>query len=122
MLTVIIDILVDNLQAVVVDAPSVNQRDILGRSVVTLKDLHIVPLNHPRLFNDAVIWIGENVRKELFPFRITERVIIKQFQLASQVRNQVVFFMYLQVLVALPGQQGYELVLEIGFGLIGFRS
>ena len=120
--TIVIYILVDDLQAVVMDAPAVNQSDILCRSVVALKDLHIVLLNHPRLLNDTVIRIGKNAREKLFPFGITEGIVVKKFQLVTQVPGQVFFFMNLQILVSLPGQQGYELVLEVGFGLIGFRS
>ena len=104
------------------DAPAVNQSDILCRSVVALKDLHIVLLNHPRLLGDAVIRVGKNTREKLLPFGITESIVVKKFQLVTQVPGQVFFFMNLQILVTLPGQQGYELVLEVGFGLVGFRS
>ena len=103
------------------DAPAVNQSDILCRTVVTLEDLHVVLLNHPRLLGDTVIRVGKNARVELFPFGITEGIVVKKFQLVTQVPGQVFFFMNLQILVSLPGQQGYELVLEVGFGLIGFR-
>lgn len=72
-LTLVDHILVDDLQAVVVDAGLVDQHDVLRRTVVPLQDLDVVLLDADRLFDDAVIGPGDLVSEEPLPLCIGER-------------------------------------------------
>ena len=94
-------ILIDNLQAVVVNVLFINQRDILGFTAVTLQNFDIILLNGACFLCDRLIRIGNAVLKKIIPFLIGELVIIQFFQSFTKVLNQVLLGMYRQISIAL---------------------
>ena len=95
------DASVDDLEPVVVDAPLVDQQHILGGAVVPAKQLHVVFADANHLFGNAVVLSGNAGGEEPVPFGIREPKSVQQFQLGSQVADQVGLRTDRQVLVGL---------------------
>ncbi len=76
-------ILVNDMEAVVVDVLLVEQRDVLARTVVTLEHLNVVLLDADGLFHDAVIGSGEFLREELVPLGVGKRDVVQGFELST---------------------------------------
>ena len=86
-------VLVDDLQAVVVDVLFVDQRDIFGTAIIPVQHLHIIFLNLPGLFGNMLVGVGNHITKELPPLRIGKLVVVQLFQLAAEVGNQFILGM-----------------------------
>ena len=65
-------ILVDDLEAVVVDVFLVNEGDILGGAVVPPEHLHKVLLDLPGLFHNMLVGVGDGVGEEPLPLAVGE--------------------------------------------------
>ena len=83
------------------DAPLVDQQHILGGAVVPAKQLHGVFMDAHHLFGNAVVLPGNTGGEEPAPFGIRELKPIQQFQLGSQVADQVGLRTDRQILVGL---------------------
>ena len=94
-------VLVDDLESVVVDTSLVDQQHILGGAVVPAKQLHGVFVDAHHLFGNAVVLSGNAGGEEPVPFGIRELKAVQQFQLGSQVADQVGLRTDRQVLVGL---------------------
>ena len=94
-------ILVDDLQAVVVDVLLVDQRDIFGTAIIPVQYLHIIFLNLSGLFGNMFVGVGNYITKELLPLRIGKLVVVQLFQLTAEVSNQFILGMQRQIGVAL---------------------
>ena len=94
-------ILVDDLQAVVMDVLLVDQCDIFGTAIIPVQYLHIVFLNLPGLFRNMLVGVGNYITKELLPLRIGKLVVVQLFQLTAEVSNQFILGMQRQIGVAL---------------------
>ena len=86
-------ILVDDLQAVVMDVLFVDQCDIFGTAIIPVQHLHIVFLNLPGLFGNVLVGVGNHITKELPPLRIGKLVVVQLFQLTAEVGNQFILGM-----------------------------
>jgi hypothetical protein len=94
-------ILVDDLQAVVVDVLFVQKVDVLGRTVISLEYLDVVVLDLSGLLDNAFIGVGYAFSKEPFPFAFGKGVVIEEFKLSAEVRYQFGFIADLQVFISL---------------------
>ena len=112
-------ILIDDLQAVVVNALLVDQIDVFGRAVVTLEDLDMVFLNAGCLFYDAVIVSCNAGTEKVFPFRIGKGHAVEFFQLAAKVGDKFHLGRDGKVFVGLRLQLLNEGLFQRGFTLIG---
>ena len=72
-------ILIDDLQAVIVNILLVNQRDVHRRAVLTGQILNIVLLNFSGLFHDTLIGIGNLAFEKTVPFLIRKLIVVQQF-------------------------------------------
>ena len=97
-------ILVDDLQAVVVDVLLVNQRDVFGAAIISVQHLHIIFLNLPGLFRNMLVGVGNYITEKLPPLRIGKLVVVQLFQLAAEVGNQFILGMQRQIGIALLAQ------------------
>ena len=95
------NVLIDDLQAVVVDVFLVDESNILGHGIISFENLDIIFLDFACLFDDAIIFVGNAVGKEPFPFCISECIAIELFQLDAKVGNQVGFRVNGKVFIAL---------------------
>ena len=86
-------ILVDDLQAVVVDVLLVDQRDIFGAAIIPVQHLYIVFLNLSGLFGNMLVGVGNYITEKLLPLRIGKLVVVQLFQLAAEVSNQFILGM-----------------------------
>src|SRR5699024_7756774 len=83
-------VLVYDLQPAIVYMPPVNSLDSRHRAVITDQLLQVtVALNTVGLICDGVTLIGNNRPEELLPLRVRELGLVEQFQLPSQVGDQV---------------------------------
>ena len=82
-------ILVDDLQAVIVDMVLIRQFDILGAAIIPAEDLDMVLLKTAGLFDDAIRGGCDAVGAEPLPLRIAESVAIQFFQLVPQVLDKL---------------------------------
>ena len=94
-------VLVDDLQAVVVDILPVKDADVTLLTVVELEGLHIVLLYQPRLFNDAVVLIGQDGIVEPLPLGVSKGNAIELFHLLTQVADEVLLGMQRQIFIGL---------------------
>ena len=115
-------ILVDDLQAVVVDVLLVDQRDIFGAAIIPVQYLHIVFLNLPGLFGNMLVGVGNYITEKLPPLRIGKLVVVQLFQLAAEVSNQFIFGMQRQIGIALLAQQPDKLFFQFRFALVAVRT
>ena len=86
-------ILVDDLQAVVVDVLLVDQRDIFGAAIIPVQHLYIVFLNLSSLFGNMLVGVGNYITEKLPPLCIRKLVVVQLFQLAAEVGNQFILGM-----------------------------
>ena len=115
-------ILVDDLQAVVVDVLLVNQRDVFGAAIIPVQYLHIVFLNLPGLFRNMLVGVGNYITEKLPPLRIGKLVVVQLFQLAAEVSNQFIFGMQRQIGIALLAQQPDKLFFQFRLALVAVRA
>ena len=69
-------VLVNHLQAVVVNVLFVNQLNILGSSVIPAEYLDMVGLNGAAFLCDALIGVGKSFRKETLPLAVAKGIIV----------------------------------------------
>ena len=63
-------VLVDHLQAVIVDVLLVEEADVLGRAIVSLQNLDVVLLDADGLLNDAFVGSSDLLGEEPIPLRV----------------------------------------------------
>ena len=115
-------ILVDDLQAVVVDVLLVDQRDIFGTSIIPVQYLHIVFLNLSGLFGNMFVGVGNYIAEKLPPLRIGKLVVVQLFQLTAEVSNQFILGMQRQIGVALLAQQPDKFFFQFRLALVAVRA
>ena len=118
----VLHILVNDLQAVVVDVLFIQQRDIDRRAVLTGQILNVVLLDAAGLFFDAIVCIGDFISKEKVPLFIRESIVVQQFQLAAQVCHKVSVIMNREVSIALLLQHLDKCLLQRSLALVGIRT
>ena len=115
-------ILVDDLQAVVVDVFLVNQRDVFGAAIIPVQHLHIIFLNLPGLFRNMLVRVGNCITEKLLPLRIGKLVVVQLFQLTAEVSNQFILGMQRQIGIALLAQQPDKFFLQFCLTLVAVRA
>ena len=115
-------ILVDDLQAVVVDVLLVDQRDIFGTAIIPVQYLHIVFLNLPGLFGNMLVGVGNYITEKLPPLRIGKLVVVQLFQLTAEVSNQFILGMQRQIGITLLAQQPDKLFFQFRLALVAVRA
>ena len=115
-------ILVDDLQAVVVDVLLVDQRDIFGTAIIPVQYLHIIFLNLPGLFGNMLVGVGNYITEKLPPLRIGKLVVVQLFQLTAEVNNQFILGMQRQIGIALLAQQPDKFFLQFCLTLVAVRA
>ena len=115
-------ILVDDLQAVVMDVLLVDQRDIFGTAVIPVQHLHVIFLNLPGLFGNVLVGVGNYITEKLPPLRIRKPVVVQFFQLAAEVGNQFILGMQRQIGIALLAQQPDKFFFQLCLALVAVRA
>ena len=72
-------VLIDDLQAVVVNVLFVYELNVLGSSVISAEHLYMVGLNGAAFLNDAFVGIGKHFREETLPFAVGKGIVIEHF-------------------------------------------
>ena len=111
-------VLVDHLQAVVVDVALVEQVDVLGGAVVTVQQLDVVVLDATGLLHDAVVVACDRLGEEAGPLVVGEGELVERLELLAQVGDEIIRAVDGQVLVGLLLQQLDESRFEGGLALI----
>ena len=115
-------ILIDDLQAVVMDILLVDQRNVLCRAVVTPQILNVVFLNRLGFFYDTLIGIGDIFRKKAFPFAFRECVAVEPFNLRTEIGNKVIFLVNRQIFIAQLNEPADKILFKLRFTLVRFGS
>ena len=118
----ILHILVNDLQAVVVDVLFIQQRDIDRRAVLAGQILNVILLDAAGLFFDAIVRVGDFILKKEVPFFIRESIVVQQFQLTAQVCHKVSVLMDREVGIALLLQHPDKCLLQRSLALVGVRA
>ena len=113
-------ILIDHLQAIVMDVLPVDQQDVLGHTVVPLQDLNKILLNLRCLLHDVIVGICDTLGKETLPLIIAETIIVERFQLGTEVGDQ--FRVDGEIGIALVTEHTDKLRLQCRLALIGVRA
>ena len=72
----VLHILVNDLQAVVVDVLFIQQCNVDRRAVLTGQVLNVVLLDAAGLFFDAIVRVGDFILKKEVPFFIRESIVV----------------------------------------------
>lgn len=115
-------VLMDDLQAIVMDALFVDELNVLALSAIPAKHLHIVLLNQAGLFENAGIAIRQHFIPKPRPFAVRKVVIIQLFKLRAQIGDEVCLFVDGKALIAKLAKQADELVFQLGFALVSLRA
>ena len=115
-------ILVDDLQAVVMDVLFIDQCDIFGTAIIPVQYLHIVFLNLLGLFRNMLVGVGNYITEKLLPLRIGKLVVVQLFQLTAEVSNQFILGMQRQIGIALLAQQPDKLFFQFRLTLVAVRT
>ena len=110
-ISVVIHILIDNLQFIIMNIRLINQRDILRKAGISFQNLNVIFLNFACLFYNAFIFICNTIRKETLPFFIGEYIIIQFFQLLAKILYQILLVMDCKIFITLFLQKSYKLTL-----------
>ena len=116
------DILIDHLHAVVMDVLLIDERDVLGCPIVTMKYLHIILLDLAGLLCDAFVFVGEGFCEEAFPLAVRKGVVVQKRELLSEIGNQPFFVMDGKILISLCGQQTDKFLFKSRFALETVRA
>ena len=114
-------ILVDHLQAVVVDVPFVQQGDVQGRAVLSFQYLHGVVLDAGGLLFYPFILVGDALGEKSLPLPVRKTVVVQHLQLPPEVGRHLRLRAEAQVLVPLPLQHADELSLQLRLALVLLR-
>ena len=114
-------VLVEHLQAVVVDVLFVQQVDVFGRAAVLPQYLRMIELNPARLFQNAVVRARDAVPKEARPLAVRESVVVQPLQLTAEVGDKRCFVMKFQIFIPLRAQKPDELPLQRRLALAAVR-
>lgn len=98
-------VLVEHLQAVVVDVLFVQQVDVFGRAAVLPQHLHMIELNPARLFQNPVVCARDAVLKKARPLAVRKGVVVQTLQLAAEVGDERCFVVNLQIFIPLRTQK-----------------
>ena len=116
------DVLVDDLKGIVVHVLPVNERDILGHAVVPLQDLDIVLLDHAGLFDNVIVWIGNDLLEEAVPFGVGEAAGVQPLQLGTEIRDQIILGMNRKIRIPLLAEHANKLLLQGRLALVGIGA
>ncbi len=97
-------VLVDDLQAVVVDILLVEDADISALAVVELKSLHVILLNELRLLHDTIVLIGQDGGVEPPPLGVGKGDAVELLHPAAQVADKVLLGVQWQIFIGLALQ------------------
>lgn len=114
-------VLVEHLQAVVVDVLFVQQVDVFGRTAVLPQHLHMIELNPARLFQNPVVCARDAVLKKARPLAARKGVVVQALQLAAEVGDECGFVVDLQIFIPLRTQKPQKLLLQRRLALIAVR-
>ena len=115
-------ILVNDLQAVVVDVLFIQQRNIDRRAVLAGQVLNVVLLDAAGLFFDTIVCVGDFILKEGVPFLIRKGIIVQNLQLTAQVCHKVSIIMDREVGIALLLQHLDKCLLQRSLALVSVRA
>ena len=118
MRTIFSFILVDDLQAVVVDIGLVDQVDIFHRPIVTCQQLNVILLNDISLLLYTQVLIRNLIPEEEIPLVVAEIIIIQSLQLNTQIDNQIPFTLYRQIIIRLLLQLFNQHLFQISLRLV----
>ena len=114
-------VLVEHLQAVVVDVFFIQQVDVFGRAAVLPQYLHMIELNPARLFQNAVVCARDAVLKKARPLAVRKGVVVQPLQLAAEVGDECSFVVDLQIFIPLRTQKPEKFLLQRRLTLIAVR-
>ena len=114
-------VLVEHLQAVVVDVLFVQQVDVFGRTAVLPQHLHMIELNPARLFQNPVVCARDAVLKKARPLAARKGVVVQALQLAAEVGDECGFVVDLQIFIPLRTQKPQKFLLQCRLALIAVR-
>ena len=114
-------VLVEHLQAVVVDVLFVQQVDVFGRAAVLPQHLHMIELNPARLFQNAVVRARNAVLEKARPLAVRKGVVVQPLQLAAEIGNERGFVVDVQIFIPLRTQKPEKFLLQRRFALIAVR-
>ena len=111
-------VLVDDLEVVVMNILLVNQVDVLGLASVSFEDLDMVFLYLGGLRFNAFVLVGNDIIEETLPFAVGEGVIVEFLQLHTEIIHEVLFLVDREVVVSLLCEGLDELLLQLCFRLV----
>ena len=111
-------ILVEHLQAIVVDGRFVDKADVHHAAVIAFQQLDVVDLDFAGLVEDALFGVRQTVMKEVLPLVFGKAHFVEQFQLQAQVVDQRLFVFDTDVLITLVLQRLDEGTLQLRFALV----
>ena len=111
-------VLVDDLEAVVMDVFLVNQGDVLALTGVPPEDLHKVLLDAAGLVFNAVVGVGDALVKKPLPLGIGEGVAVQLLHFFAEIGNQLRFGVNGQILVPLLAEQANKLLFQRRLALV----
>ena len=111
-------VLVQHLQAVVVNVLFIKQIDVLGCAVVPFEYLHMVVLYLAGLFNNTLVFVCKGIGKEPRPFGVGERIAIQRLKLTAQIINKPRLVRDAYVFISLPLKPLNKILLQLRFGLV----
>ena len=111
-------VLVDDLEAVVVDVLFVNEGDIFALASVPPEDLHKVLLDTAGLVLNAVVGVGDALTEKPLPFGIGEGVTVQLLQFLSEIGDQLRLRVNRQILIPLLAEKADKFLFQRGLALI----
>ena len=115
-------ILVDDLQAVVMNMVLIQQSNIFRAAIVLAERLYIVFLETPCfLYNSVFVWCNA-MSKEPIPFTVAKLKRIQFFNFTAKIFHKVIFRVNGKILIALFAELPDKLCFQFGFTLVGFRT
>ena len=96
-------VLVEHLQAVVMDILFIDNANIFRSAIVTLKAEDGAFLDNFAFFRNMGVGIGQLRGKEALPFLIGEMIVVQFFDTLPQIGNQIRLLVDFQIGIALLG-------------------
>ena len=116
--SVFLDILVDDLDKIVVDILLVDEVDVPAFPVVPLQDLDVIFLYSGGLGYNIIVLVGNALVEEVLPFVVCEMVAVQLLKTCAEIGYEVRLRMDRQILISLLYQQPDELLLQLSLALV----
>ncbi len=112
------NVLVDDLEAVVVDVLFINEGNVLAFAGISPEDLNIIFLDAAAFVLNLIVCDGNTRSEKPLPLAVSKGVVVQLFQLSAEVGDQLRLGMDREIFIALFAEEADKFFFQCGLALV----